>query len=301
VSLTENLTLFFSGGKGATAFGMSAPGYAGSRQAPTLPGSAGQRPGPGMQLNYGAGLLKAQSAPGAPPGFGAAAGRNPVVAAKSTAPLNAPPGLQSAGLFSTAMQSRTVEREDGGGGGSSAAAGPPAVPADAYGMAGLLGILKAVDRDIPALALGTDLSAPGVPLSPSGGLPPHPTHALFPSPWAKEPAPREPHYAMPASYRMPQPALKTGHLAKFDVTTLLYIFYAMPRDVLQAYAAQELYAREWRYHRDLKLWFKAEAAPGKPPGFVYFDVGSWAKVPYTGSVASLQAGFLTGAEVPTSA
>lgn len=210
------------------------------------------------------------------------------------------------------MQSRTVERDDSGGGGggstsAAAGAGPPAVPADAYGMAGLLSILKAVDRDIPALALGTDLSAPGVPLAPSGGgggagLPPHPTHALFPSPWAKEPAPREPHYVMPASYRMPQPALKTGHLAKFDATTLLYIFYAMPRDVLQAYAAQELYAREWRYHRDLKLWFKAEAAaPGKPSGYVYFDVGSWAKVPYTGSVASLQAGFLTGAEVPASA
>ena len=56
----------------------------------------------------------------------------------------------------------------------------------------------------------------------------------------------------PCCTRQPPP-LKTSHLSKFQLETLFYIFYAMPRDVLQAYAAQELYQRDWQYHRDLKV------------------------------------------------
>lgn len=50
--------------------------------------------------------------------------------------------------------------------------------------------------------------------------------------------------------------LKTTHLSKFHLETLFFIFYSMPKDVLQAYAAQELYSREWRYHTELKTWLK---------------------------------------------
>ena len=57
-------------------------------------------------------------------------------------------------------------------------------------------------------------------------------------------------------YYMQPPALKTGHLSKFQLETLFYIFYALPKDVLQAYAAQELYTRDWRYHVESKVWFK---------------------------------------------
>jgi CCR4-NOT transcription complex subunit 2 len=56
-------------------------------------------------------------------------------------------------------------------------------------------------------------------------------------------------------YNQP-PVLKTTHLSKFHLETLFYIFYSMPKDVLQAYAAQELYSREWRYHVELKMWLK---------------------------------------------
>ena len=44
--------------------------------------------------------------------------------------------------------------------------------------------------------------------------------------------------------------------------TLFYIFYNMPRDTLQAYAATELYNRDWRYHKDLKLWFTKASRQG---------------------------------------
>lgn len=54
--------------------------------------------------------------------------------------------------------------------------------------------------------------------------------------------------------------LKLTHFSKFQLETLLYIFYAMPKDALQAYAAEELYRREWRYHKEMKLWIKEEVS-----------------------------------------
>mmetsp|Transcript_10435 Transcript_10435/g.19525 ORF Transcript_10435/g.19525 Transcript_10435/m.19525 type:complete len:108 (+) Transcript_10435:1348-1671(+) len=84
-------------------------------------------------------------------------------------------------------------------------------------------------------------------------------------------------------YYMQPPALKTGHLSKFQLETLFYIFYALPKDVLQAYAAQELYAREWKYHVDLKLWFK-RASPSEGGQFVYFDINSWERRLFNGNM-----------------
>jgi hypothetical protein len=76
-----------------------------------------------------------------------------------------------------------------------------------------------------------------------------PLYATFGSPWADIPCTRDPQFTLPQCYAMPPTALKTAHLEKFQLETLFYIFYAMPRDVLQAYAAQELYNRKWRYHK----------------------------------------------------
>ena len=87
---------------------------------------------------------------------------------------------------------------------------------------------------------------------------------------------------------MQPPALKTSHLSKFTVETLMYIFYMMPRDTLQVYAAKELYAREWRYHKDIKLWL-TRSRRQQPQStsstqqqqqqdadeYVFFDVAQW--------------------------
>jgi CCR4-NOT transcriptional regulation complex NOT5 subunit len=45
------------------------------------------------------------------------------------------------------------------------------------------------------------------------------------------------------------------HIDKFAVETLFYLFYGMPRDELQLRGAIELHKRDWRYHKELKLWF----------------------------------------------
>jgi CCR4-NOT transcription complex subunit 2 len=152
------------------------------------------------------------------------------------------------------------------------------------------------------LALGADLTSLGLDLNHAD-----PLHASFAHPWGDRPVTSgEPAFSVPACYREPHPALKTGHFSKFDAQTLFYIFYAMPRDILQAYAAQELHAREWRYHRDHKGWFKLQAAaagggkPGAPSAasqWVYWDIGAWESRPYSGPTSGLLAGFLAEDEI----
>lgn len=87
-------------------------------------------------------------------------------------------------------------------------------------------------------------------------------------------------YKTPACYLMNPPVMKSEHIAKFQVETLFYMFYQMPRDILQAFAAQELHRREWRYQGELKIWIKqrppqdmVSSHPQVP--FVYFDPKAW--------------------------
>lgn len=166
-----------------------------------------------------------------------------------------------------------------------------------YGLLGLLGVIRMSDADRNALALGSDLTALGLNLNSSDQL-----YSTFASPWSESPTTREPHYQLPMCYYMQPPALKTGHLSQFHQETLFYIFYALPKDVLQAYAAQELYSREWRYHVDLKLWFKragpAETRTGADAvQYIYFDVGSWERRLFTGSIQSITVGLLPEEDV----
>ena len=112
-------------------------------------------------------------------------------------------------------------------------------------------------------------------------------------------------FQLPMCYYMQPPALKTGHLSKFQLETLFYIFYALPKDVLQAYAAQELYTREWRYHVESKLWFKratsseipnnnsaSSGAAGANGQFIYFDINTWERRIYGNVNQNIAGGFL---------
>jgi CCR4-NOT transcription complex subunit 2 len=108
-----------------------------------------------------------------------------------------------------------------------------------YGLLGLLRVIRMTDPDLNTLALGSDLTTLGLNLNSS-----KPLYATFASPWADGPATSEPQFALPSCYFMAQaPPLKHAHLQKFQLETLFHIFYAMPKDLLQAYAAAELYHR----------------------------------------------------------
>lgn len=222
-------------------------------------------------------------------------------------------GLQQPQSNPTALQPSTrASSSSAGVVGSSPASGagaPSAAPGSAaagsalagdFGLLGLLGVIRMTDADRNALALGSDLTMLGLNLGSTEQI-----YSTFSNPWSDTAATKEPHYQLPMCYYIQPPALKTGHLSKFQLETLFYIFYALPRDVLQAYAAQELYSREWRYHGELKLWFK-RAGPsdgvantsGGSTQYLYFDINSWERRLFNGSMnQNITSGFLPEDEV----
>lgn len=87
-----------------------------------------------------------------------------------------------------------------------------------------------------------------------------------------------------------------------------YIVYIIPffhffgslslRFSMQAYAAQELYAREWRFHSVLKLWFKrVTPADGNVPSgvqYIYFDHNEWERQFFAGNVQMIVSLVISG-------
>lgn len=66
----------------------------------------------------------------------------------------------------------------------------------------------------------------------------------------------------------------------------------MPKDTLQIFAAKELHNRDWRYDKELKLWFTRDRNDPGPEGngsYIYFDIDNWERRPVRES--SVQGGF----------
>jgi len=144
--------------------------------------------------------------------------------------------------------------------------------------------------DLNTLALGTDLTTLGLNLNSTEVL-----YATFAYPCVDNPCRREPDFVLPYCYYMQPPALKTSHLSKFQLETLFYIFYNMPKDTLQVYAAKELFNRDWRYHKDLGLWFTRDPSAGASGGsYIYFDINSWERRLYRDNNQTLK--FMTEEE-----
>lgn len=167
-----------------------------------------------------------------------------------------------------------------------------------YGLAGLLDVIRMTDRDRNTLALGADLTTFGLNLNSNDCL-----YSTFTSPFTEQSGSAEPQFTTPSCYLMPPPTLKTDHLAKFQMETLFHMFYSMPRDLLQAVAAQELYRREWRYHSELRLWFKQRNPQELMHGhsnvqFLYFDVTIWeARLFTTAYRGNINQGLLSEEEI----
>ncbi|RVW16347.1 putative NOT transcription complex subunit VIP2 [Vitis vinifera] len=165
---------------------------------------------------------------------------------------------------------------------------------DEFGLRGLLKVIRMNNPDLTSLALGIDLTTLGLNLNASDDL-----HKRFASPWAEEPHKGEPQYSIPECYYAKQPpVLNQAHFAKLHLETLFYIFYSMPREEAQLYAAHELYvpslflsiqprmelaecslnivddrsnseqiksegqrhARGWFYHKEQRLWLTRNAS-----------------------------------------
>ncbi|KAI9287382.1 hypothetical protein BC943DRAFT_274888 [Umbelopsis sp. AD052] len=163
---------------------------------------------------------------------------------------------------------------------------------DPYGLLGLLGVIRMTDPDLSMLALGSDLTTLGLDLNTPDSI-----YSTFISPWSDNQTPAglniEPEFHLPACYRSVQatpPAQQ--RMRTFSDEILFYVFYCLPRDVAQEAAAQELYARNWRYHKELGLWLTREPdESGRPVPFrrtspnayerdvfVFFDPSTWQKI-----------------------
>ena len=158
-------------------------------------------------------------------------------------------------------------------------------PADRFGLMGLLTIIKMQDPDFSMLTMGSDLQTLGLNLNASDSL-----HASFITPWSENnmlaSLQVEPDFVLPSCYNVQPPPPAQSKVASFSDETLFFIFYSTPRDVLQEVAAQELYSRNWRYHKELHVWLTKEQntepthkTPTYERGtYVFFDPASWDKV-----------------------
>ncbi|WOL04597.1 putative NOT transcription complex subunit VIP2 isoform X1 [Canna indica] len=153
---------------------------------------------------------------------------------------------------------------------------------DPFGLQGLLSVIRMNDPDLTSLALGIDLTTLGLNLNSSDNL-----YKTFGSPWSDEPAKGEPEYCIPTCYySKPPPPLHQGHFSKFQLSTLFYIFYSMPKEEAQLYAASELYVRGWFYHKEHQLWFTR--VPNVEPlvkthayergSYLCFDPNTWGTI-----------------------
>ncbi|PIA49576.1 hypothetical protein AQUCO_01300396v1 [Aquilegia coerulea] len=126
----------------------------------------------------------------------------------------------------------------------------PQTAPDRFGLLGLLSVIRMSDPELTSLALGIDLTTLGLNLNSGEDL-----HKKFVSPWSDGPTKGGSEYNVPECYYAKQPpVLHQGYFSKFKLHTLFYIFYSMPRDEAQLYAANELSNRGWFFHKDMRIW-----------------------------------------------
>lgn len=155
---------------------------------------------------------------------------------------------------------------------------------DRFGLPGLLAMIPPDSQDHSSLAVGQDLTVLGLDLNRPDNSPLYPT---FGSPFAEAGSrPVIPDFTLPAAYTVTNvPPLHTK-MPSFSDETLFAIFYQYPRDILQEAAAQELFNRDWRWHKELRQWMQKDANFPQPQRvsekqergcYIFFDVNNWRK------------------------
>ncbi|CAC5357121.1 unnamed protein product [Mytilus coruscus] len=158
---------------------------------------------------------------------------------------------------------------------------------DQFGIVGLLTFIRAAENDpnLVALAPGIDLTTLGLNLNSPENL-----YSTFQSPWKDLPCrPQDIDFHVPAEYLTNiyiRDKLAPIKLNRYGEDLLFYLFYMNGGDVLQLASAAELYSRDWRYHKEERVWITR--APGVDPilktntyeqGTYYvFDTKYWRKV-----------------------
>ncbi|UYV68551.1 CNOT2 [Cordylochernes scorpioides] len=164
---------------------------------------------------------------------------------------------------------------------------PSSMVMDQFGMVGLLTFIRAAETEpnLVSLALGNDLTTLGLNLNTPESLFP-----TFGGPWSDQPCrPQDIDYYVPIEYLVNhniKEKLATVKFNRYGDDLLFFIFYMYSGDILQLAAANELYSREWRYHKDERVWITR--LPGMVPTektstyergtYYFFDAINWRKV-----------------------
>lgn len=100
--------------------------------------------------------------------------------------------------------------------------------------------------------------------------------------------PLEQDFSLPACYNVANIQPLQSRIPGFSDETLFYIFYSMPRDIMQELVAEELMGRKWRYHKLERCWLtRDEAYPGpvdvergvsERGVYLLWDPASWKKI-----------------------
>ncbi|KAJ5640938.1 hypothetical protein N7528_000563 [Penicillium herquei] len=156
---------------------------------------------------------------------------------------------------------------------------------DRFGLAGLLRIIHSESPDVASLAVGQDLMTLGLDLNQ-----PEPLHTSFASPFVSSMSavPLEQDFSLPSCYNVANIQSLQSRIPGFSDETLFYIFYSMPRDIMQELVAEELMGRKWRYHKLERCWLtRDEQYPGpvdvergvsERGVYLLWDPASWKKV-----------------------
>ncbi|XP_061826055.1 CCR4-NOT transcription complex subunit 2 isoform X1 [Nerophis lumbriciformis] len=164
---------------------------------------------------------------------------------------------------------------------------PLGMVTDQFGMIGLLTFIRAAETDpgMVHLALGSDLTTLGLNLNSPENL-----YPKFASPWASAPCrPQDIDFHVPSEYLTNihiRDKLAAIKLARYGEDLLFYLYYMNGGDLLQLLAASELFNRDWRYHKEERVWITR--APGMEPTlktnsyergtYYFFDCLNWRKV-----------------------
>ncbi|XP_041351696.1 CCR4-NOT transcription complex subunit 2-like isoform X3 [Gigantopelta aegis] len=167
---------------------------------------------------------------------------------------------------------------------------PSGMVTDQFGIVGLLTFIRAAENDhnLVALAPGIDLTTLGLNLNSPEYV--RNLYSTFQSPWADAPCrPQDIDFHVPAEYLTNifiRDKLAPIKLNRYGEDLLFFLFYMNGGDVLQLAAAAELYNRDWRYHKEERVWMTR--APGMEPlmktntyergTYYFFDAQNWRKV-----------------------
>ncbi|XP_019854269.1 PREDICTED: CCR4-NOT transcription complex subunit 2-like [Amphimedon queenslandica] len=273
-----------SHGDSGLLLGGNRPGYAGQISKPTETSQEFQMrvedfpslPGTSTKTSESSELSQESA-------FTTSTSTNPLPESRSTLPYDPAPGggnkERSSSIGAIGSNSKNVTRK-------TAVNVPPNMVQDHYGMVGLLTFIRGAETDpnLVALALGSDLTTLGLHLNSPESL-----YSTFSSPFADSPSrPQDIDYPVPQEYLIHsyiRDKLAPIRLSKYNEDLLFYLYYTSGGDLLQLLAAHELYTRDWRYHKEEKIWITR--APNMRPTkvettyeegtYCYFDLGTWRK------------------------